>query len=239
MYFGDFMILKELNDYLIEFNEPWKNRVVRNPRSGRMVRVGSLAPEDQEKYKPKELRSKGARDKKRDLDDYDLKNKLVYDMYVAMPDKYDSVDDFLEENPRLLATTSSSDVIEMFNPDDRVLKMYNVPIGAIKRYCTLTDDNTNVDDADFKDFKHSDPEKRYDFIRFNNYRLFEIEPKDFMDKIEVVDDTPDEKGFVDKKKNDLDGLMEALEKIIYEQSRERANKDYISLMEKANAKRTK
>lgn len=225
--------------YLIEFNEPWKNRIVKNVRTGRMTKVGSLAPEDQEKYKPKELRSKGSRDGKKDLDDYDLKNKLVFDMYVSMPDKYDGVDEFLEENPRILATTSSSDVIEMFNPNDRVLKFYNVPIGAIKRYCTLTDDNTDMDDADFKDFKHSDPEKRYDFIKFNEYRLFEIEPKDFMDKIEIVDDTPDETGFVDKRKNDRDGLLESLEKIIYEQSRERVNKDYISLMEKANAKRTK
>lgn len=44
----------ESRKQLKEYEEDWKNRKVKNPKTGREVMVGSLEPKEQEKYKPKQ-----------------------------------------------------------------------------------------------------------------------------------------------------------------------------------------
>jgi hypothetical protein len=173
-----------------------------------------MTPEEQQRYKPKHLRSKDETSTKSNLDKYDRKNKLLMDFYVSMPEEYESIEDFLKNVPLVIGTTDSADVLSMFPVESRILKFKGVPIEAVKRYFTLKTYNSNSDESEFKDFKMNDEEKKYNFIKFNNYRIFEITPADYIDKITVTDDTPDEDGFVDRRKDDDMGVLESLDLII-------------------------
>lgn len=41
-----------IGDLICEYDQKWQNKMVKNPSTGNTVKVGSLEPEDQEKYKP-------------------------------------------------------------------------------------------------------------------------------------------------------------------------------------------
>ena len=209
------MAFEELSIYIVEdYPYPWQNKRVFNNKTKRWNKVGSLAPNEQERYKPKWLRGKDSTTKKSDLDEYDKKNKLLMDFYVSIPESYESVDDYVDSAPMIIATTSSTDVMSMFSKDNRVVKFKGVPIDAVKKFFTLKEDNSNLEDAEFKDFKQLDAVKKNEFIKYNTYRIFQIAPKEYMDNITVVDDTPDEQGFVDRRKDDDMGVLEALSLII-------------------------
>ena len=142
------------------------------------------------------------------------------DFYVSMPEKYDSIEEFLTDTSIVVGTIDSTDVIERFPIENRILKFKGVPIDCVKRYLTLDSDNTNSDTAEFKDFKQTDKEKKFNFIKFNDYRIFELEPSKYIDKITVVDDTPDETGYVDRRKDDDMGVLEDLDFIVRQTKRE-------------------
>ena len=49
-----------------EDNKNWMQRMAKNPKTGNMVKIASLDPEEREKYRPKDnAAAKAAREKKR------------------------------------------------------------------------------------------------------------------------------------------------------------------------------
>lgn len=196
-------------DVIREYREEWKNKKVKSPFSNRMILVGSLPKSMQDKYKPKIVKKTEDEITK----EYDDVHKLVFDFYISVPKEYETVDEYMEKFPNMLATLDPADVMKYFDKDNYVIKLKNVPITAVQKYFTLNKENDNYDEAEFKDIDKTDTQKAFDFIKFNDYHIFVIAPSPYKDEIVVINDTPDERtGLVNKSKDDDTGVLETIRK---------------------------
>ena len=202
-------ILNTIQQHLVEYREPWKNRKIKSPFSNRMIMIGSLPFDQQEKFRPKELNA---------TDDelsakYDVRHKYVFDFYISVPREFETVEDYMNQHNNILATIDPADIIKYFDDKNYVIKLKNVPIQAVDKYFTLNKENDNYDQAEFKEVDKSDPKKAFDFVKFNEYHIFLISPEKYKNDITVINDTPDNKsGFVDKRKKDGEGVLETIRK---------------------------
>lgn len=201
------------NQALNEYDYDYLNKKVRNPKTNRIIKVGSLPPEAQEKYRPKKTKLHKTKEEKPKMDDFDIQNKLVFDFYISIPEEEDNAEDYIERNPSLIATLDSADVLKMFKEGSHVIKMKHVPINALKKYLNHERDSDlpmGDETVTFVDMPDKDAFKKFEFVKFNNYHIFQIEPMEYMEQIDLVNDTPDDKGFKLFSKKDKDGVMENL-----------------------------
>lgn len=203
-------VLNTISEHIVEYIEPWRNRKVKSPFSDRMILVGSLPKDQQEKYRPKDAAEKSEEEL---AAEYDLRNKYVFDFYISVPREYETVDDYIAQNHNILATIDPADVMKYFDKNNYVIKLRNVPVEAIQKYFTLNKENDNYKEATFEDLDKEDMKKAFDFVKFNEYHIFMIAPEKYKEDILVINDTPDERtGLVNKKKEDDEGVLETIRK---------------------------
>ena len=169
------------------YGDTWRDKVVthRTP-TGKTSRakVGSLSAEEQAKYNPNRFKRTGADTKmtKSDHDALDVSEELKHllDFYIAVRDESDL--ESFEEGKPTLATNESGNVIELFDDDLLPATVKGVPIDAVTKYRSKDDD----EDEDWLDFPEgmSDQEK-YDFIKFEDYDIFQLNLFPYQEEIEV------------------------------------------------------
>lgn len=205
-----------MKQHVKEYYERWKERKVRSPYTGNFLKVGSLPPKDQDRYRPFEFRKdKDGEEEEDDVPDrFDIENKFVFDFYISVPMSWETIGEYFEATDLIPATIDSGCVVDMFPKDDRVLKLKGVPVTAVRKYFDLKPDGSNKDDASFQDIPDMEsPELIFDFLRFNEFKIFAIDIDDCVDHITIVNDTPDDDGFVVTRKDDASGVLEVFNTI--------------------------
>jgi len=173
----------------------WRQKIVthRTP-TGRIsrVKVASLPSHEQKKYNPNRFKRTGADTKmtKRKFDNLKNIDKKVrtMDVYIASKDLSDSEDvqNKLEKDRLVLATTDSKDVMNLFDDDYDVVKVMNLPVKAIKKYMEKSvEDADSIDDYEFKDVGTDDEEKLYELSKFKDSTLFLLDIFPYLKDIEI------------------------------------------------------
>jgi len=202
-----------MKQYIIDYYERWKEKRVRSPYTGNFVKVGSLPPKDQDRYRPFEFHRDDEEEEEDVPDKFDIENKFVFDFYISVPMSWETIGKYLEATDLIPATIDSGCVVDMFPKDDRILKLKGVPVTAVRKYFDLKPDGSNKDTAEFQDIPEMESvELIFDFLRFNEFKIFAIDIDDCVDRITIVNDTPDDDGFVVIRKDD-NGVLEAFNTI--------------------------
>ena len=191
-------------ELLQEYTIPWNERKVVNPITGNLVKIKSLPPELQNKYKPAHVRKEDAAKKAPTQDgmtDTEKKEqKLVFDFYVYVPEEYESVEDYIEAKGNAIpATISSTVVVETFPKDGYIIKFKHTPMEAVTHYLDWDniEDKESFKDAEFKEMPET-VDKRFKFMKYNTFTIFTLAPKDYLEDITILNDTPDDDGTVEK-----------------------------------------
>ncbi|MEM4261002.1 MAG: hypothetical protein QXG00_07210 [Candidatus Woesearchaeota archaeon] len=200
---GKFMsLIKYLTEYTKKYMPPsveWRERRVwhRTP-SGKMnfVKIKSLTPEEQLRYKPIDLVKKdkraaqlGEKMRGRKRDEFigiplqspipEEKPKVegeMFDFYYGVKD-VDKYKEF-EKDKLIVATLDSARAVEM--EDDEGLHIVfarNVPLDAIKEYMD--------EDGDWKEIDLDDKDKKAEFVKFNETDLFKIDLYSYKDIVDL------------------------------------------------------
>jgi len=203
-------ILKYLTEYTKEYMPPsvkWRDkRVWHRTKSGEMhfVKVKSLSPEEQMKYKPIDLVNKDKRAMKLskkaefkkaeepEITSYELpvsEQKPVegemFDFYygVENPDMYDE----FEEGELVQATLDSAKAIDMEDDENlHIVFAENVPLDAVKEYMD--------EEGEWKKIEIDDNNKKAEFIEFSENDFFKLDLYKYKDiiKLELQNDKEDE-----------------------------------------------
>jgi len=187
-----------LNEYSKDYKPPsiaWRERRVwHRTKSGEMhyVKIKSLAPEEQMKYKPIDL----ARKKKK-TSKYDKAKKRknmpgmgapaaqpepekaiegeLFDFYYGVKDK-EKYKDF-EEGKYVMATLEPSKAADMEEDEEvSIVFVANVPIDAVKEYMD--------EEGDWKKIEIEDKDQKAEFIKFEDTDFFKIDLYPYKDKLE-------------------------------------------------------
>jgi hypothetical protein len=212
-------ILQYLPEYTKEYMPPsvaWRERRIWHvTKSGarHFVKIKSLPPEEQIKYKPIELINKDKRAEKlnkrlkssaavkpvasasqqtQQLPPEQPKQEVegeVFDFYFGIknPSKYDK----LEEGELVEATLDSSKAIDM--EDDEGLHIVfarNVPIDAVKEYLD--------EEGNWKKIDIDDKDKKAEFIKFSDNDFFKLDLYKYKDLVNLELQTDDEEPKIKK-----------------------------------------
>ena len=201
-------------DYLVEYSKDYKppsiawreRRVWHKTKTGEMnfVKIKSLTPDEQMKYKPMDLVKKAKKAKK--LDSAKIRKQTggiptqtqqpeiepekvvegeTFDFYFGVkdPEKYNEI----KEGELVIATLDSSRAVD-FEDDDglRVVFVANVPIDTVKEYLD--------EEGDWKKIEITDRDEKAEFIKFDETDFFKLDLFPFKDKLqlELQDDLDDD-----------------------------------------------
>ena len=188
------------------FTKNWRERrVMHRTPGGKLTRVkiGSLPADEQQKYNPNRFK------RKRDLMDGDFEtiqqNQVdygyIFDFYIQVKDESEL--DNLEEDTLLLATTDGVIVPKVFSDSDMIImKLKNVPMDAVKMVAIGDEDNidyASLDNIEFEDIDDLEGSERYEKIKFNETKIYQIDVFHYIDHIEKTVDMVQENysGFYD------------------------------------------
>jgi hypothetical protein len=207
-------ILNYLSEYSKDYQPPsiaWRDRRVwHRTKSNEMhyVKIKSLTPEEQMKYKPMDLLKKDKRAKKlsiglqkpkeetpqMDYQDIAQDNTLVqeptppiegevFDFYYGVEDPKNYKD--IEEDKLIIATLDSAKAVDM-EDDDGLTIVYarNVPFEAVKEYMD--------EDGNWKKIEITDKDKKAEFIEFSENDFFKIDLYPYKDVVELELQNEDE-----------------------------------------------
>ena len=188
------------------FAKNWRERkIVHRTPGGKLTRVkiSSLPAEEQQKYNPN--RFKRGADTMMNADDFEelqrkeTKAGHIFDFYIKVKNEDDL--DNLEEGDLLLATTDGKIVQDLFRSEDKdniIMKLKNVSMDAVKKIALSSDDGEpfdydNLDGIRFEDIDDDvEDVERYEKIKFNNEKLYQIDIANYLPYIEKVVDMPED-----------------------------------------------
>jgi len=190
------------------FAKNWRERkIVHRTPGGKLTRVkiSSLPADEQQKYNPN--RFKRGADTMMNQDDFaDLQRKEfkaghIFDFYIKLKNE-EAIDD-IEEGDLLLATTDGKIVQELFrskDSDNIIMKLKNVSMNAVKKIALYPEDGEgvdyeNIDNIDYEtidDSEESDDTERYEKIKFNDVKLYQIDVAEYLPYIEKIVDMPND-----------------------------------------------
>jgi len=203
-------ILNYLSEYTKEYMPPsvkWREkRVWHRTRSGEMhfVKVKSLSPEEQMKYKPIDLVNKDKRASKLNRNSKMKKIEApglkptdmptgeqkpiegeMFDFYYGVKDE-SNYNEF-EEDELIKATLDSATAIDMEDDEGlHIVFAQNVPIDAVKEYLD--------EEGEWKKIEIEDKTKKAEFIEFSENDYFKLDLYKYKDtiKLELQNDDDDE-----------------------------------------------
>ena len=196
-------ILNYLKEYNKDYMPPsvkWRERRVshRTP-SGEIniVKIKSLSPNEQMKYKPidlihrdkraKNLGSKIKSSKSSDEQQFEPQEQIpvklpptvhgeVFDFYIGIESNEEVKN--IKKNQLFKATLDSAKAVDMEEDEQlHIILAKNVPVDAIKEYMD--------EDGKWKKIEEEDRDKKADFIKFDDNDFFKIDLFEFKDIIEL------------------------------------------------------
>jgi hypothetical protein len=190
------------------FAKNWRERkIVHRTPGGKLTRVkiSSLPADEQQKYNPN--RFKRGADTMMGPDDFaeiqqkEVKAGHIFDFYIKLKNEDDL--DSLEDGDLLLATTDGKIVQELFRSQDSdniIMKLKNVSMNAVKKIALSPEDGEgvdyeNIDNIEYEtidDSDGSDDTERYEKIKFNDVKLYQIDIAEYLPYIEKVVDMPND-----------------------------------------------
>lgn len=188
------------------FAKNWRERkIVHRTPGGKLTRVkiSSLPAEEQQKYNPN--RFKRGADTMMSADDFqeiqtkETKAGHIFDFYIKVKNEDDL--DSLEEGDLLLATTDGKIVQDLFRSEDDdniIMKLKNVSMDAVKKIASSNDDGEpisydNLEAVHFEDLGDDiEGVEKYEKIKFNNEKLYQIDIANYLPYIETIVDMPDD-----------------------------------------------
>ena len=184
------------------FEKNWRERkIVHRTPGGKMTRVkiGSLPADEQQKYNPNRYKrdadTKMGEEDFRELQKRDVELGHIFDFYIQVDDVSDL--DELDDDEMVLATTDSDIVRDYFDDDKIIIKLKNVPMDAVKKVASSDDDDDepidleNSSNMEFEDIDELEGNERYEKIKFNTDKIYQLEVKPYLEYIEVVVDSPE------------------------------------------------
>lgn len=179
-------VLKYLMEYSKDYMPPsiaWRERRVwHKTKSGKMnfVKIKSLAPEEQLKYKPLDLVNRGKKSKKLNTQIKIKSDSLkllptgtkqtdiqgeVFNFYYGVKDisKYK---DFEKDN-LVVATLDPSVAVDMEEEGLNIVFAINVPVDAVKEYMD--------EDGNWRKIEIDDKNKKAEFIKFSENDYFKVD----------------------------------------------------------------
>ena len=172
-----------------EYNEPWKNRSVRSPYTGRLVRVGSLPAKDWSKFRPD-----GGSVPLSAMTDFPFDVKFVMDFYISVPKDEELATDYIEKVGGTVNALTTPDLIRHLLPTDTfIIKLANLPVIAVDEYATWEDDE-EPEDFDSMEFikvdKEMEEEELFDLFNETKNIAYKISPLEYKEYIKIINDTP-------------------------------------------------
>lgn len=172
-----------------EYSEPWKNRKIRSPYTGRMVRVGSLPAKDWKKFRPGSDNAPLSA-----MTDFPFDVKYVMDFYVSIPKDEELATDYIEKVGGTVNAVSNSEFVRTYFPNDTfIVKLANLPVIAVDEYATWEDDEVPEDFEEMEFVKvdeDAEEEDLFNLFTETTNIAFKVTPLEYKEYIKIINDTP-------------------------------------------------
>ena len=184
------------------FEKKWRERrIVHRTPGGKLTRVkiSSLPADEQQKYNPNRYKRLGVDTKMSEEDYAELQKREVdaghiFDFYIQVDDPSE-LDD-IEDGALLLATTDGTKVDELFdNKDMTIMKIKNVPMDAVKKVISPSEngeepDLESLENVKFEDLGDLEGTERYEKIKFSDEPVYQIDIASYLEYVDVSIDEP-------------------------------------------------
>ena len=182
------------------FEKNWRERrIVHRTPGGKLTRVkiGSLPAKEQQKYNPNRFKrdSDMTPNDFKSLQKRDVDAGYIFDFYIQVENVSDL--DEIKEGDLILATSDSYKVKELFDDDQKILKLKTVPMEAVKKVIVEPEsgDPINYDDIEsleFEDISDLEGEEKYEKIKFNSEQIYQLDLYNYLKYIDIVVDSVDD-----------------------------------------------
>ena len=200
---------------LFEYDEPWKDKKVPNPRyrkvpyARKMIKVGSLPEDEQVKHRPSDFEIKKMEKTVDPKINYnkeiekqmELNGGIEYrrDFYILVPNSFDRIIDYAKSVRTIPAIIMGSEIIK-YHKDEYVIKVKNLPVDAVVAYF----DN---DKKEFESLKGKTAKEKNSFMNQNyDVYIYGVNLSDYIhhEGVIVVNDSVSE---LDENKNRKGTMM--------------------------------